>query len=567
MEILKGSGVSGGIAIGDAYIYLPVHLEAEQALFPAGEEPVQLHRWEKAKADAHCELEAIAAAMLASDPERAKIFSAQCAILDDEEIDDMVRQAIAQERAAPEWAVQRSFSEFAELLARSKNPLIAQRASDLMDVSGRIVHILRGIKRSDLSALPGPVVIVAHDLLPSDTATLDRKNVLGIVTETGVATSHSAIIAKGYRIPAVLGVQGALDRIEDGQTLILDGDSGKVTVAPDAQEQDEYAKKKRLSDRDRDETEGFVGRPGSLADGQRVLIGINIGYEKHTEGFASSDFVGLFRTEFLYMNSDHLPTEEEQFTAYKTVLQNMGGKPVTMRTLDIGGDKTLPYMELPREANPFLGKRAVRLCFERTDIFRTQLRAALRASPYGKMQIMFPMIGSIDDIRRAKEFTASVMAELETQGIDYDREIKLGIMIEIPSIAMIAELAAGEVDFASIGTNDLCQYLCAADRMEPGVREYYQSYSPAFLRTLRYIIGAFNSAGKEISMCGELAGDPKAAALLAGMGLRKFSMAPSSMGGVKRALSAVTEKQAEELCSSALSAATQDEVLKLLEKN
>lgn len=561
--VLKGNPVSPGIARGKTYVYKAFSCAVHQAFFE-GDAQKYKDAFDAAVAEAEAELDALVGTFSEKDADKAKIFGAHKEILFDEEILEMVQDAILSEKKMPDSAVFDVFAEFIQLLSGAKDALIAARVADLRDVRNRLVRILHGEPERNLSVLDEPVIIVAHDLLPSDTATLDRKNVLGIITEVGGATSHSAIIANSYRIPAVLGVPDATKVLRDGVDVGLDALEGVVYVQPDdaclAQLEDkkaEFARQQAIAQQ-------FLDKEGKTADGTRIDIGLNIGSAEYVEGYKHSDFVGLFRTEFLYMESDHQPTEQEQFKAYRKVLENMGGKPVTLRTLDIGGDKKLPYMQLPQEDNPFLGKRALRLCFDNPALFRDQLRAALRASVYGKLWLMLPMVGSLDDIRRARTILEDVQAELDKEGVAYDREAKFGIMIEIPSIAMIAELAADEVDFASIGTNDLCQYLCAVDRMNPGLDSYYQSYSPAMVRTLGYIIEQFNSKGKPISVCGEMGGEVLGALLLVGLGLRKLSMSESRLAGVKAALSKVTVSQLEQAAQQAKALQTEQEVLSLL---
>ena len=371
-------------------------------------------------------------------------------------------------------------------------------------------------------------------------------------------------MARGYRIPAVLGVPGATTALQDGTFIVLDGTSGIVLTEPTDDDVTTYKKKQADYLAQLAAEEEFLHKDAALRCGQRIKIGVNLGNKSTPENFVGSDFVGLLRTEFLYMGSDHMPTEQEQYEAYKLVVEHAEGRPVTLRTLDVGGDKTLSYLPLPKEDNPFLGKRAVRLCFELPDLFKTQLRAALRASAAGPLQIMFPMVGSIDDVRRAKAFVEEAKAELDARGEAYDKNIRLGVMIEIPSIAAIADLVAKEVDFASIGTNDLCQYLCAVDRMNPDISDYYQTFSPALIRVIGQIIEQFDAQGKEISMCGELAGDARAAMLLAGLGLRKFSMSPSSVARVKQALSRFTLQEAQQAAATAKNLATQQDILDFL---
>jgi phosphotransferase system enzyme I (PtsI) len=393
---------------------------------------------------------------------------------------------------------------------------------------------------------------------------LNRQRVKGIVTEIGGSNSHSAILARSFQIPAVLGVADAMSEIPDGALLGMDALSGILIVNPDGEELAVLEEKKLSFLKKRQMEEEYLDKPGKLKDGAFVEIGINVGSTDFDVPKTNFDFAGLFRTEFLYMENTHLPTEEEQFEAYKKVIQNAKGNPVTLRTLDIGGDKTLPYMELPKEENPFLGNRALRLCFAEPNIFMTQLRAALRASVYGPLQIMFPMVGSMEDIYRAKAYVKEAMEQLEQEREAFDRDIKIGIMIEVPSIALIADMAAEEVDFASIGSNDLTQYVCATDRMNPEVTEYYQNYSPAMIRLLGYIAQSFVEKGKALSVCGEMAGNPNIAVVLAGLGIKKLSMSAANIAGVKAALAQVSLGEAKELAARCKQAKTEDEVRAIL---
>lgn len=560
--LLKGNPVSGGIAIGKVYLYKAFSCDVHEAYYEKGEKTQKLAEWESAKEAARAELTAIADSFTRDGAaDKAKIFTAHIDMLSDEEIDEMVREGIENDCAMPDYAVDKTFAEFIRIMGKVKNPLIAARAADLRDIRNRLIRILHGEPERNLSLLSEQVIVVAHDLLPSDTATIDRSRVIGIITEVGGPTSHSAIIARSYGIPAVLGVLDATKVLCDGALAILDAVEGTVRICPDGETVAAFQAKKAEYDRIQAETAAFLTAESLTKDGVKIDIGINIGSDQNVE-YENCDFVGLFRTEFLFMQNDHLPTEEEQFEAYKRVLEKAGGKPVTLRTLDIGGDKSLPYLELPKEENPFLGKRAIRLCFDLPELFETQIRAALRASVFGKLWIMLPMIGGMEDIRRAKETVVKVKAELDARQIPYDKDVRLGIMIEIPSVALIADLAAGEVDFASLGTNDLCQYTCAADRMNPGVSEYCRSLSPAMLRIMGMAASAFNQAGKPISVCGELGGNPDAAVLLVGLGIRKLSMSASCIAGVKRRLSQITIDQAQKAAAQAVNLPTQEEVLR-----
>ena len=556
----RGEAVSGGIAIGKAYHYCPVEYTVEPA--QAGNPAEERRRLETARAKALEELKTIQNSFPEEQKDKAMIFAAHQELLEDEELLDMLQMGIQEEGYTAEYAVQSSFEEYIGLLSRVKDPTIAGRVADLKDVRNRLLRILHGDPEKSLSRLPGDVIIVAHDLLPSDTATMDRQHVLGILTEVGGKTSHSAILARSMHIPAVLGVTDVRKNIADGEEISLDAVEGLVLRDPTDEETAEYRKQEEAFQIRRRQTETYLAAEPRTKDGVPVQIGLNIGGADADETYRYVDFVGLFRTEFLYMENDHWPTEEEQFEAYARVLRLAKGKPVTLRTLDIGGDKQLPYYELPQEGNPFLGKRALRLCLAEEPLFRIQLRAAYRASVYGKLQIMFPMVGSLDDIARAKAVAESVRQELAAEGVPMG-EVPLGIMIEIPAIAMLAPLAAAEVDFASIGTNDLCQYLCAADRMNASVAAYSQSMGPAMLKTLKMIIDAFRAAGKPLSVCGEMGGDPAAAALLVGMGLRKLSMSASSVAAIKEMLATHTLPELEAKAAAALQCRTQADVLSL----
>lgn len=370
-----------------------------------------------------------------------------------------------------------------------------------------------------------------------------------------------------YGIPAVLGVPNATQILCDGDLCILDALDGAVHLQPDTALLEEYAKRQEAYLADASELQKYYRQPAALKSGERIDIGLNIGSSEYTDAFGAVDFIGLLRTEFLYMQSDHMPTEEEQYRAYAQVVQNAGGKPVTLRTLDIGGDKTLPYFDLPKEGNPFLGKRALRLCLSNPEIFNTQLRAALRASAKGPVWLMFPMVGSIDDIRSAKAAVERAKLELRAEGLPFDENLKIGIMIEIPSIAEIADLAAAEVDFTSVGSNDLTQYMNAVDRMNADISDYYQSFCPAMFRMLGRIFRAFHDVGKPVSVCGELAGNEMAALVLAGLGLKKMSMSASNISRVKRILSRYTMDELHALAQQAQTLPTQAEIKALLKSS
>jgi len=559
MRELRGCPVSKGIAYEKTYIYKSFSGFVPEEKFVGDEKP-HLDKLNKSYKMAHNELSLLIEELAKYDEDKAKIFIAHCEILGDEEIVLSIKREIKNNKYIPAYAVWKAYEEFIQLLSGVDDLLISERCADLIDVRNRLIRKILGIKESTLSSLSEDVIIIAHDLLPSDTVSLDRLHVKGIITEVGGSTSHSAIIAKSYQIPAVLGVSNITSIATDDDLIAMDAVDGVIILNPNDNQLYEIKKKKEEFEKMAAITKEYIDKAPLTADGTRIDIGINIGSDEVSDYSNLYDFVGLFRTEFLYMNSNHLPSEEEQFNAYKKVVEDAKGKPVTLRTLDIGGDKTLQYYDLPKEMNPFLGKRALRLCFDDVEIFLTQLRAALRASKFGMLNIMFPMVGSIDDIRRAKQLVKKAKDQLKQKNIDFDPNIKLGIMIEIPSIALIADKAAKEVDFASIGTNDLCQYTCAVDRMNPGVSQYYQSLSPAMIKIIDMAVSAFNDAGKLISICGEMGGDPYSAVLLVGLGVRKLSMSFANIAGVKQSLSKVTVIEAESIAKTSRQMDTEESV-------
>ena len=546
--VLRGNGVSKGVAIGEIFLYQPFIPQTTEAHY-SGDPKQYLEQYEALCLQARAELQAIRERMMQTDAEKAAIFSAQMEILCDEVMDEEIRDGIQYDTWMPDWAVETVYSRYERRLQKAGDPLIRERAADLKDVKNRLLRIWCGVPQQSLAQLEKQVIIAAHDLLPSDTAVMERDHVLGIVTESGGSTSHSAIIARSYGIPAVLGIPNLLPRLTNGEKVILDAVDGVLITRPDGRQEKEMLTKQKEYEIQAARIQKYLHRDPLTADGERIEIGLNIGSARpeDLEGSSVTDFVGLFRTEFLYMDNDHLPTEEEQIIQYQKALLEYAPRPVVLRTLDIGGDKTLPYFPLPQEQNPFLGKRALRLCFDSPELFRTQLRAALRASVAGQLWIMLPMVSSIEEIKRAKALLEQAKQELRQEQLPFDEGIKLGIMIEIPAVAVIADLVTSEVDFASIGTNDLCQYLMAVDRMNPEVTSYYQSYHPALFRMIGYVVERFKQAGKPICICGELGGDPLAAPVLVGLGMRKLSMSLSSVAAVKRALAGFTVKQMEEM--------------------
>jgi len=566
MRTFKGKPVSPGIAVGKVYQYKAFTCDVYETYVQPGGEQAALAAYRNAVREADAELGRIIGTFSPQDREQAKIFEAHRAILTDDEMDEEIHRAILEQQQSADFAVDRVSTEFAALLGAAPDANIAARAADVRDVRNRLLRILHGEKEHDLSRLPFPCVVVAHDLLPSDTATIDRNHVLAIVTEVGGATSHSAILARSFEIPAILGVPDATQALLDGGEVVVDALTGEVLAEPDAETLSRFRVQREAYLANRNETRQYLSLPAETKDGTAVEIGLNIGSGANWPENGGFSFVGLFRTEFLYMERDSLPTEDEQTAAYRKVLELAAGRLVTLRTLDVGGDKTLPALPLPKEENPFLGCRALRLSLNHRDLFLTQLRAALRSSVYGPIQIMFPMVGSLEDLRAGKAALEEAKAQLAAKGIPFDPDVPVGIMVEIPSIAILADEAARECDFASVGTNDLCQYLFAADRMNPLTAEYYQTFSPAVFRILSAVFGAFHRAGKPVSVCGEMAGDPETAPVLLGLGLRKFSMNASAIPAVKRALRSFTLAEAEMLARAVCAAGSQEEVLTLIRK-
>ena len=563
-----GTAVSAGVVIGKVYLY--ERFVSDVSSSPAGTPAEEAAHYLAARDAAQGELEALCQHFTElGDDEKASIFSAHLEILSDETMDEEIQVGISTGETSGPWMIRGVYEQYASMFEQLADPIIRERAVDLRDVCARLLRCWEGLPEQNLSALPEPVIIVTHDLVPSDTATLDRNNVLGIVTEIGGSTSHSAIIARSYEIPAVLGVSGIVSQLEDRQEVILDAVDGAILTGFDEEARSAYEAKRRETLRRQAHTKLYIDREPITPDGARIAVELNIAstepqnleYAKYTDG------VGLFRSEFLYMGRSALPTEEEQFQAYRKVLMTYGSRPVILRTLDIGGDKPLDCLDIPKEDNPFLGNRALRLCFQHPDMFRTQLRAALRASVYGNLWLMFPMVASMDDIRQAKSCLESAKAELTAEGIPFSPDLKVGIMVEIPAIALLADQAAREVDFASIGTNDLTQYLTAVDRGNPEVCAYYQTYHPSLFRLIGYVVRSFAAQGKPVGVCGEMGGDPLAAAVLIGLGMRQLSMGAASVASIKQMILSTSCETAKALAETVCGLSTADEVRQYLKEH
>ncbi len=559
--ILKGKGTAQGFAVGHIYVYNEKFNIPAESTVPLGKEKAQLDRYYSIKKEALNELDKIKRSLEDIDPLKAGIFDAHKEIVEDIIINEEIPARILNDRWAGDWAIYHVYGTVIAVLKKTADTLIAERAADFDDVRAMLLRLWYGQKTSSLSDLKEPCIIAAHEIKPSGAAGINNGKVLAILTEEGGVTSHAAIIAKSFGIPAVLGIDGLLSFVKQGQYAAVDAHEGSVILDPEEDIVKSYRKKSGDLSRDRKDAEVFLKKEGKTACGVKIDIGLNISSASDDELHAQSytDSVGLFRTEFLFLGRDTLPSEEEQFTSYRKVVKSFGKKPVILRILDIGGDKQISNIEQKKEDNSFLGNRGIRFCFSYPDIFTTQLRAALRASYYGNLWIMLPMIGSLDDIRKAKEIIEETKNKLIKEKVQIGN-VKIGIMIEVPSIALIADLAAKEVDFASIGSNDLCQYLCAADRMNAAVENYYQSYHPSVFKLIKETVSAFKKAEKPISICGEMSGDPLAVLALIGCGLRKFSMGSASVAAVKRAIAGITVAQAEETAQKMLELSTAQEI-------
>ena len=496
----------------------------------------------------------------------AAVFEAHLTLLDDPEFTGQMEMTIENDSLNAMKAVQNVTDTFVMIFESMDDAYMRERAADIKDVSKRIISNLAGKGGSAFAITEENTVVVAHDLTPSDTAQLDRSKVCGFLTNIGGRTSHSAIMARTLEIPAVVGLGDITTSVKNGDLVIVDGIEGVAIINPSEEVVAEYKAKKEAFAAEQEELKKLIEVKTVTKSGKRVEVCGNIGKPEDIDQVLANggDGVGLFRTEFLYMDRDAAPTEEEQFEAYKTVLEKANGKQVVIRTLDIGGDKVLPYLPLPEEMNPFLGVRAIRLCFQREDIFRTQLRALLRASVYGDLRIMFPMIATLQEFRKAKGILMEEKEKLVAEGVKVSDTLQVGIMIEIPAAAVLAHKFAKEVDFFSVGTNDLVQYTFAADRMSSGVSYLYQPFNPSILNLLKHVIDSAHAEGKWAGMCGEMAGEAIAAPLLLGLGLDEFSMSATSILAQRKLIKSVSKADMEALVEKALDCATSEEVVELV---
>lgn len=568
MTKLTGIAASDGIAIAKAFLVEEPDLSFE--ISKSNDSQQEKERLAKAIADSKVEIEKIKAVAAKSlSEEEAQVFDAHLMVLEDPELQQAYTQKIDDETLNAESAVRQTADFYIEIFkGMEDNPYMQERAADIKDVTDRLVAHLLGVKIPDLSTIDEEVVVVAYDLTPSDTAQLNRQFVKGFATDIGGRTSHSAIMSRSLEIAAVVGTGNVSKEINDGDTVIVDGLNGDVIVNPDDATIAEYEKIAADFLARKAEWEKLKDAETLTKDGKKFEIAANIGTPKDLEGVHSNgaEAIGLYRTEFLYMDSDEMPTEDEQFESYKVVLEGMNGHPVVVRTMDIGGDKHLPYLQLPEEMNPFLGYRAIRIGLNQPELLRVQLRALLRASVYGSLRIMFPMISNLPEFRAAKAIYEEEKAKLESEGVEVADDIQVGIMIEIPAAAVIADQFAKEVDFFSIGTNDLIQYTMAADRMNEHVSYLYQPFNPSVLRLIKNVIDASHKEGKWTGMCGEVAGEPMAAPLLVGMGLDEFSMSASSVLKIRSLISKLDSNEMAELANKVVTEVTSSDEAEALIK-
>nr|WP_288828084.1 phosphoenolpyruvate--protein phosphotransferase [uncultured Clostridium sp.] len=560
--MFKGTSASAGIGIGKAVIVEETELKIKKDTIT--DVDAEKARFQRAVNQAMEETGALAKDLATRVGEKeAEILNGHLLLLSDPMLVGEIENSISGEMINSEFAIETVCNTYADMFASMGDELMQQRATDMRDIKTRMQKILLGVSSVDIGALPAGSVIVARDLTPSMTAGINPRNVTGIVTELGGKTSHSAILARALEIPAVVAVDGFMSRIADGTELILDGSEGVVFADPDQAVREEYTAKRDAFLKEKKELEQYIGKPTVTKDGVTIELVANIGKPEDVEKVLHYDGegVGLFRTEFLFMDRTSMPTEEEQFEAYRKVAAAMNGKPVIIRTLDIGGDKEIPYMGLEKDENPFLGYRAIRFCLDRKDdVYRPQLRALLRASAFGNIRIMVPMVTCLEEYREAKALVEEIKKELDEKSIAYKKDIQVGIMVETAAASLMADVFAREVDFFSIGTNDLTQYTMSVDRGNDKVSYLYSPLNPAVLRSIRHVIECGRKEGIMVGMCGEAASDPMLIPLLLAFGLNEFSMSASAILNARKLITGYSTQELKEVADKAMSFATVKEV-------
>ena len=560
--MLKGTNASSGIGIGNAVIVEEKELVIKRET--VRDAAAEVERFKGALDLTLKKTEELAADLATRVGEKeAEIMQGHMMLLMDPMLTGEIETAITGESICAEYAIEQVCTTYADLFASMDDELMQQRATDMRDIKTRMQRELLGVESVDIASLPAGTILVAKDLTPSMTAGIKPENVAGIVTELGGKTSHSAILARALEIPAVVAVPDLINQVENGHVIVLDGSEGTVYIDPDQNVVDDFSAKREKFLKEKKELEQYIGKPTVTKDGVRIELVANIGKPEDLEKVFQYDGegVGLFRTEFLFMDRTAMPTEEEQFEAYKTVAEGLTGKPVIIRTLDIGGDKEIPYMGLTKDENPFLGYRAIRFCLDRKDdVYKPQLRALLRASAYGNIKIMVPMVTCIEELREAKALIEEIKKELDEQNIPYKKDIEVGIMVETAAASLMADVFAKEAAFFSIGTNDLTQYTMSVDRGNDKVSYLYSTFNPAVLRSIKRIITCGREAGIMVGMCGEAASDPLMIPLLLAFGLNEFSMSASAILYSRKLITGYSTQELQAVADKAMSFATAAEV-------
>ena len=560
--MLKGTNASSGIGIGNAVIVEEKELVIKRET--VRDAAAEVERFKGALDLTLKKTEELAADLATRVGEKeAEIMQGHMMLLMDPMLTGEIETAITGESICAEYAIEQVCTTYADLFASMDDELMQQRATDMRDIKTRMQRELLGVESVDIASLPAGTILVAKDLTPSMTAGIKPENVAGIVTELGGKTSHSAILARALEIPAVVAVPDLMNQVENGHVIVLDGSEGTVYIDPDQNVVDDFSAKREKFLKEKKELEQYIGKPTVTKDGVRIELVANIGKPEDLEKVLQYDGegVGLFRTEFLFMDRTAMPTEEEQFEAYKTVAEGLTGKPVIIRTLDIGGDKEIPYMGLTKDENPFLGYRAIRFCLDRKDdAYKPQLRALLRASAYGNIKIMVPMVTCIEELREAKALIEEIKKELDEQNIPYKKDIEVGIMVETAAASLMADVFAKEAAFFSIGTNDLTQYTMSVDRGNDKVSYLYSTFNPAVLRSIKRIITCGREAGIMVGMCGEAASDPLMIPLLLAFGLNEFSMSASAILYSRKLITGYSTQELQAVADKAMSFATAAEV-------
>ena len=561
---MRIQGISGsrGVAVGNVYRYIQEEIVIPDYTVAEDKVEEEIGKFAAAMAATLKQLDTIRQKALDEmGPEEAAIFEAHMQIAQDPSLSDGIKSLVESGHTNVVAATAQTIETFANIFLGMEDPYMRERGADIKDIGDRLMRNMLGMNPRGLSHISGEVILVAQDLAPSDTASLDKNVVKGIVTAAGGPTSHAAIMARTLEIPAVMGV-GDIESFVDGDKAVVLGTDGIVEMNPSDADWAEYTNQAAAFQEELKRLRESANLEATTTDGHYVELFGNIGKAKDAKNALTmgAQGIGLYRTEFLYMENDELPAEDVQFEEYKKVAQDMKGKPVIIRTMDIGGDKELKCLDLPSEMNPFLGYRAIRISLNRPDIFKVQLRALLRASSFGDIHIMYPMIASVEEVKQANAMLEECKAELTAEGKEFNKDIKVGIMIEVPAAAVISPILAKYVDFFSIGTNDLCQYTLAVDRMNESIGSLYQPLHPGVLRLIKHVIDASHEQGKFTGMCGELASDPVATMILLGLGLDEFSMTASSIPLIKKILRSVSKAECEEVANKALAMDTAEEI-------